>query len=980
MKKYIVLLALAAFSVVSCSKEDQTPLEEEIAIKNSVNAPAVIYARTETNTQTGTKTMWGENLKVLWNANDTIVVFNQTQGAFLYRFKGADGAEEGNFEMIGGGGGGTPQFNYAYAVYPFTSNMNVAADGSQITLDLPANQTYKANTFGRRDNTMVAARGPVTEEDMNFEFKNVCGYLRLKLYGDDVKVKSISIQGQQNEKIAGNATITQAVGGMPSVSMDSDASSLIKIICPTPVTLGTTAETATEFNFVIPPVTFSRGFKILIDGITGETTGQAVKSTSSSISISRNVRRNMAALRVVLEPTQFISFEDGNFKAFCVDNYDQDGDGEISFAEAKIPTIMNIDDKNISNINGIEYFVNLKELSCENNALTSVDLSSNTKLNYLNLNNNQLRSIDLSHNTLLLGLKIDGNELSALDISYNSYLETVNARGNKITTFTSSNRNTELFNLSLDNNLLESLDVSNLVSLKNLYCSSNSLSSLSLRNNPQLYYLTCADNHLASLDISQNSKLEGLICNDNLLAELDLRGNPKMSQLNCSNNNLTSLDLSTHTNLWLVEIYGNDISSLNVCKSAGLAYLRAWPQKNGYTFATLTKDKNANILYERVEGDSYITITDPSVSPYNTEIIEVDNTPIVFDDAIFEAFCIQNYDTDHDGKVSYSEASVPTTMNVREKSIVSMTGIEHFVNLTELDCSWNNLTSIDVSHNTKLTDFLVQHNNLESLNLTANKALVHVSCAYNPNLTEFKCVNCQSLSDVSIYGNTGLKTLTLTGTGLLSSITGLSTCSALENLNLASNKFSTLDVSALTSLKTLYVAYNHMTSLNVTGCTALEVLSCRDNSLDALNLSQNTNLKTLYCEDNNLQSLDVKKNLLLEELWAQNNQLETISFNTDSGTRVYLKVLWVQNNQLTSLDLSKLLKLETLYCHDNQISALSVSNNTNLTKLAAWSTGATGSIGRLTKASGQTITYLASDHSTVIDPTQSPWNTVIANL
>ena len=981
MKKYIILFALAAFSFVSCSKEDQTPLEEEIAIKNTVNAPAVIHARTEANTQTGTKTMWNENLKVLWNANDSIAVFNGNNQTIIYRFMGADGDAEGDFEIVGGGGTAS-QFNYAYAVYPYSSSVNIDPDSLKLTLVLPATQAYKENSFGRRANTMVAARGPITPEDMNFEFKNVCGYLRLRLYGDDVTVNSISIQGQLNEKIAGNATIKQAVGGLPSVTMGSDASTLIKIVCPTPVTLGTTAETATEFNFVIPPVTFSRGFKILVDGVSGEANGQAVKSTSSTVNITRNVRRNMAALKVVLEPTQFISFDDGNFKTFCLNNYDQNGDGQISFAEAKIPTIMEIDDKNISNINGIEYFINLKELSCSNNALTSVDLSSNTKLEYLSLDGNQLTSIDLSHNTLLLGLNVYDNELSSLDISSNPYLQYVQAWENKITTFTSHARNTELTSLRLDDNLLNSLDVSHLISLKSLYCSNNNLSELNVSCNTNLDLLTCANNHLSSLDLSHNSMLEDLICNDNLLTELDLSHNPKMFRLDCYNNNLTSLDLSTHTDLWYVDIHGNNITSLNVGKSAGLAGLTAWPQKNGYSFATLTKDKKATIRYTEYKNDSYVVIEDPAVSPFNTTIIEVDNTPIVFDDDNFEAFCVENYDLDEDGKVSYYEASLPTAMVVRNLHIASMTGIEHFINLTSLDCSWNELTSIDLKYNTKLTEVLLQHNNLTSLNLTENKALVHVACGYNTSMTEFECANCQHLTDVSIYGNTALKSLVLTGSHYLSStsLTGLETCTALETMELASNNFTSLDVSALTSLKKLYVAWNQMASLNVTGCTSLEELSCRHNSLQTLDVSENEALKVLYCEYNSLGSLDVSNNLKLEELRAQNNQLTSISFTTFSGAKVYLRTLWVQNNQLTSMDLSKLLKLETLYCHDNNMDALSVANNTNLTKLAAWSTGATGSIRKLTKASGQSITYLASDHETVIDPTEATWGTIILSL
>ena len=77
---------------------------------------------------------------------------------------------------------------------------------------------------------MVAVREPmIDEDDRSLEFKNACGYLRLKLYGEGVSVTSITLEGKNGEKIAGAATIAQAIGGLPTVTMGNGATSKIKI-------------------------------------------------------------------------------------------------------------------------------------------------------------------------------------------------------------------------------------------------------------------------------------------------------------------------------------------------------------------------------------------------------------------------------------------------------------------------------------------------------------------------------------------------------------------------------------------------------------------------------------------------------------------------------------------------------------------------------------------------------------------------------
>ena len=52
-------------------------------------------------------------------------------------------------------------------------------------------------------------------------------------------------------------------------------------------------------------------------------------------------------------------------------------------------TIINVNEKNLSNLDGIENFINLKYFSCDDNKLTRLDVTQNTNLLNLNCNNNK---------------------------------------------------------------------------------------------------------------------------------------------------------------------------------------------------------------------------------------------------------------------------------------------------------------------------------------------------------------------------------------------------------------------------------------------------------------------------------------------------------------------------------------------------------------------------------------------------------------
>jgi len=129
-----------------------------------------------------------------------------------------------------------------------------------------------------------------------------------------------------------------------------------------------------------------------------------------------------------------VDIPDNNFlNALIESGFDTDGDSIISNAEAEAVTSLSLIDLGISDMTGIEAFVNLKVLACPDNPLTSLDVSNCIKLRVLRCNNNQLTDLDISKNITLTMLKCCDNQLSKLDVSNNRYFTSLQCDGNQFT-------------------------------------------------------------------------------------------------------------------------------------------------------------------------------------------------------------------------------------------------------------------------------------------------------------------------------------------------------------------------------------------------------------------------------------------------------------------------------------------------------------------------------------------------------------------
>lgn len=186
-----------------------------------------------------------------------------------------------------------------------------------------------------------------------------------------------------------------------------------------------------QFSYTIFPndatnkdVEWSGDEEILIISNSGQVAGKAAGTGYVFITTVSGEHKDSCKINVI----QNIEIKDENFlKALLSNtsiNTDNDPSG-ISRAEASAVTSLDISDKKIASLEGIEYFTYLKELICNSNQLTSLDLSNMPNLQTLRCQNNQISSLDLSGNPELTTLVCNKNNLDTLDIRNNTKLSAI---------------------------------------------------------------------------------------------------------------------------------------------------------------------------------------------------------------------------------------------------------------------------------------------------------------------------------------------------------------------------------------------------------------------------------------------------------------------------------------------------------------------------------------------------------------------------
>lgn len=376
-------------------------------------------------------------------------------------------------------------------------------------------------------------------------------------------------------------------------------------------------------------------------------------------------------------PIDETRFPDAVFREYVKD-FDKDDDDKLSAEELNQVTAIDVSNKGIESLKGIEYFVSLATLDCQMNSISELDLTANTKLTGLKCYFNEITKFDLSKNSMLSELSCSKNKITSLDVSGLS----------------------ELVELKCSENQMTELKLGANDNLKILYCSENKLTSLDVSglNLTQLY---CNDNSITVLDLGKSTDIKMLECQNNKLTELDIT-NVSMGaciSVNYSNNNITHIDFGPSATAIDLNISENPILAVNSMK---VNELTADNIKTYYTVSGTLKLSNYNIDRDKIVADSLddgsidvdengdavikpdtgtlsvkytYQITDEQTVECSVEFA-IPITEEYFPDGGFREYLSSGYDSDGNGYISRSEAILHDIMDVITSDEVSdLTGI-----------------------------------------------------------------------------------------------------------------------------------------------------------------------------------------------------------------------------------------------------------------------------------------------------------------
>ena len=677
----------------------------------------------------------------------------------------------------------------------------------------------------------------------------------------------------------------------------------------------------------------------------------------------------------------------------------------------------------------------LTKLDCSKNQLTSFGVSGCSALTELDCSSNQLTNLNVSKNTALTMLvcydnQINGENMTRLVTSLPSRkglrsgnLVIVSRResevnlcrpsdiaiaqeknwipkwqngdsykgfGDGVIIMTTSKAVGEKVDLGIVANgdvVIEG--VSEMPYLSERYSKNYTLTSQTITIRGDITELACVGNQLTSLDVSGCTTLTKLDCNNNQLTSLDVSGCTTLTKLDCYGNQLTSLNVSGCTALTKLVCYKNRLKGEAMTQmAAGLSDRSG--KESGSLYVVCDESDENNLLRSDVLTASrknwqvfkYIVNTGKSVlysgAGGDDEIVMTITKEQYLEGGIRLAILA-------DGDVTIEGVHEKRIFTDGSEHTYTLAGTQITIrgNVTELDCSKNQITNLDLSKCNSLWTLSCSGNKLTNVDVSRCSLLTYLDCSDNQingenmtrlvtNLPSRKGLRSGNLvmisrresegnlcrpSDVAIAREKswiskwengdlckgigeGIITMTTSkavGETILLEVKAngdffINGAQDTGETNYLGGKYYRIKSQTIIiqgDVTELDCPRNRLTNLNVSGCITLTELNCYNNQLNSLNVSQNTALTGLGCSKNQLNSLNVSGCTALTTLSCEVNQLTSLNV---SGCTA-LTELECNSNQLTSLDISGCTALTELNCYNNQLTSLNVSGCTALTEL-----------------------------------------------
>ena len=450
----IFTMAAAALILAACGNEE--------FIENVENGAAEqLVPMTFTANMPQTRTYLSGGTNVHWSEGDEIALWDNTDKR-KFTATEIDGSSA-TFT-------GEANSNYRYAAfYPYSAVK--AREAVTFTFTLPAKQTAKWKSFA---NNLAPSFALVEAPETNLQFKNVCALVKFYIGLSAIDVKTVSLVARNGEVLAGD--LKYKFTDESVVGAESNTSSRIDLSGP--------FEPAIDYYFVVRPCTLAEGFSLLVEYNDGTLKRTEVRKPVTlkagqilDIGAPKNLRPYISQA-ILPEGTGT-----------------PNGDGSVTLSELDLIALeeietLDLSNKGLKNLYGIEVYSNLKYLFCNDNlGLTKIDVRKLTKLERLECNRNALTELKVNGLSNLQVLSCYQNQLTSLDLTGLTNLRT----------------------LSCSQNQLTSLDLTGLTSLEIFYCHENKLTHLDITMLPALTTLMCGkqtktNGSLAKLILSMTSE------------------------------------------------------------------------------------------------------------------------------------------------------------------------------------------------------------------------------------------------------------------------------------------------------------------------------------------------------------------------------------------------------------------------------------------------------------------------------------------
>ena len=446
---------------------------EEILENNESGSTGKVHMTFSAGTPQTRTSLAEDGHAVNWTQGDLVAIYDGTET--ICKFEATE--VSGSTATLEGEAKVTDTYT---AFYPYTDDGTLTLDNTAITFTLPATQTATAGGFAEGLNPSWAQ---ATDGSKNLTFQNLCALAKFTVDAEGVTEVTLTAN-QESDALSGGLTYTIADGTLTATGSASRS-----------VTLTGTFTKGEEYYFVVAPGTLTGGITLNYMDEGGKT---YVKTTQSEVTFTAGKITYLGALDIAnFTEALNAAFANAVKESNPHIQWTANPDGTVSLDEynrmeitMNWVTFLDLPNKNITSLAGIEYFTDLETLNCPGNQLTTLDVTKLTKLVFLVCNDNQLTALDVTGLTSLTVLDCMGNQLTALDVT----------------------GLTSLKNLFCSDNQLTTLDVTGLTNLTDLECNGNQLVSLDVSTLEELKILWCHGNKMTALDITQNAILGDLTC------------------------------------------------------------------------------------------------------------------------------------------------------------------------------------------------------------------------------------------------------------------------------------------------------------------------------------------------------------------------------------------------------------------------------------------------------------------------------------